>query len=483
MGTRGKLPPREVALLKLAHAGRTIKKFGKFIGPGFMVAVAYIDPGNYATDIAAGADSKFSLLFMVLLSNLIAIFFQTLCIKMGSVTGGSLGDNCREHLPKWMFISLYIISEIAIIATDFAEVIGTAIAITLLFKVNIIISVGLTILDVIFVLIFYRPKGASKGLQAFEYAVAALVLTVVVSFCVELSLLKNTNVGEVFLGYLPSKALVEGRGLYLACGILGATVMPHSLFLGSGMVQPRLQKFDEDAGLDVTQTDNGVYRPTLNAIDSCMKYSIAELTVQLFTFALFVNSAILIVAGASLFGNPAADTDLFGIFDLLNKTIAPAAGIVFALALLMSGISAGIVCTVASQISTEGFMQWKISPWVMRLITRILALIPAIAIAAKGGKDALGDALTGSQVILSILLPVISAPLVYITCRQKYMTVSADRIDEKSKNSVSVTARMINEQGVDMSNGLLMTISSVGLWLVVAVMNIALLALIAMGKA
>jgi metal iron transporter len=275
----------------------------------------------------------------------------------------------------------------------------------------------------------------------------------------------------------------DSRSLFLACGILGATVMPHSLFLGSGMVQSRLRKFDEDAGRDVTQTDNGVYRPTLDAINSCMKYSVAELALQLFTFALFVNSAILIVAGASLFRNPdAGDADLFSIYKLLSATIAPAAGVIFALALLMSGISAGIVCTVASQISTEGFMQWKIKPWQMRLITRVLSLIPSIIIAAKGGKPALGIALSGSQVILSILLPFISAPLVYITCRKKYMTVSADRaVGEKALKYVSES--LTGERGVDMSNGMLMTIASASLWVVVAVMNMALLVLIAMGKA
>jgi metal iron transporter len=259
--------------------------------------------------------------------------------------------------------------------------------------------------------------------------------------------------------------------------------MPHSLFLGSGMVQSRLRQFDEDAGRDLTQTDNGVYRPTLDAINSCMKYSIAELAVQLFTFALFVNSAILIVAGASLFRNPeAGDADLFSIYALLSTNIGPAAGVVFALALLMSGLSAGIVCTVASQISTEGFMQWKIKPWQMRLITRVLSLIPSIAIAAKGGKPALGAALTGSQVILSILLPFISAPLVYITCRKKFMTVSADRV-AKEKALKYESDDSMSERGVDMSNGMFVSIASASLWVVVAVMNVALLVLISMGKA
>lgn len=279
------------------------------------------------------------------------------------------------------------------------------------------------------------------------------------------------------------KPLLTALSLYLACGILGATVMPHSLFLGSGMVQSRLRQFDIDAGRDVTTDEKEVYRPTLTAINSCMKYSVAELALQLFTFALFVNSAILIVAGASLFNNPAAgDADLFGIFQLLQTTIAPAAGIVFALALLMSGLSAGIVCTVASQISTEGFMQWKIKPWQMRLITRSISIIPSIAIAATGGKSALGDALTASQVILSILLPFISAPLVYFTCRKKYMTVSADRIVDLQAKKLG-EEEVSSDKGLDMSNGSFVSVASGFLWVVVAVMNMALLVLIGLGKA
>jgi metal iron transporter len=260
--------------------------------------------------------------------------------------------------------------------------------------------------------------------------------------------------------------------------------MPHSLFLGSGMVQSRLVQFDKDAGRDISITDNGVYRPTLEAINSCMSYSVAELTLQLFTFALFVNSAILIVAGASLFNKPGAeDADLFSIYQLLRETIAPAAATMFALALLMSGLSAGIVVTVASQIATEGFMQWKVKPWQMRLVTRGLSLIIAIPIAARGGKSALGDALTGSQVVLSIFLPFISAPLVYFTCRRKFMTVSSDRI-AGSKKSLKYLANHSTVDGdVNMSNGMAVTITSTALWSVVAVMNVALLVLIGTGKA
>ena len=281
------------------------------------------------------------------------------------------------------------------------------------------------------------------------------------------------------------ECIINGvSSLFLACGILGATVMPHSLFLGSAFVQARLKQFDVDEGnvseekLKQLEDEKELYQPTLHAIDSCMKYSTAELALQLFTFALFVNSAILIVAGASLFGNPAApDADLFGIFDLLSQPIAPAAAIVFALALLMSGLSAGIVCTIASQISTEGFLNVRIKPWHMRLVTRVISIIPSIAIAATGGKSALGDALTASQVILSILLPFISAPLVYYTSRARFMTIPAE------KAGCTLNGDYLHPNGINMASSKPVAWVSGALWVVVATMNGALLVLIATGKA
>ncbi|EHK99511.1 putative Manganese transporter SMF1 [Glarea lozoyensis 74030] len=259
--------------------------------------------------------------------------------------------------------------------------------------------------------------------------VMVLVLGVVICFCIQLSLIENTSVGEVFKGYLPSSAIVESDGLYQACGILGATVMPHSLYLGSGIVQPRLREYDikhghaqpytESNSSDSESTHKDIYYPSLSAINFCLKYSILELSIALFTFALFVNSAILITAGASLYGTDAADADLFGIYALLSKSIAPAAGTIFALALLLSGISAGIVCTIAGQMVSEGALNWTIAPWLRRLITRSISITPSIIIAGAVGREGLSAALNGSQVALSVSLPFISAPLIYFTCRNK----------------------------------------------------------------
>lgn len=257
--------------------------------------------------------------------------------------------------------------------------------------------------------------------------------------------------------------------------------MPHSLFLGSGLVQSRLKDFDVTAGYvqsKVPLGNNGdevEYRPTIHAIRGCMKYSIIELTLSLFTFALFVNSAILIVAGTSLYDVPGgANADLFVIHKLLSSSIAPAAGLVFALALLLSGISAGIVCTMAGQMVSEGMLKWSIQPWLRRLITRSISIIPSIIIAAAVGKEGLDKTLTASQVVLSVILPFVSAPLIWFTSFSYYMTVPAGQTSE-GHGEVEV-------KQVQMRNHIVTSIIAVLVWSLIAVMNIALLVLVGMGK-
>jgi metal iron transporter len=487
--------PVPVSTLWFKRLRKVVLTFGKFVGPGFMISVAYIDPGNYSTDVAAGATYRFKLLFIVLMSNLFAIFLQSLCIKLGSVSGLNLAEACKEFLPKWLNIMLYIMAEVAIIATDIAEVIGTAIAINLLIpKIPLVAGCALSIVDVLLILLFYKPNGSMKGLRAFEMFVVALVLGVVICFCIQLSLIKDTSVGEVFRGYLPSSAIVQSEGLYQACGILGATVMPHSLYLGSGIVQSRLQEYDINAGnvpasVQSTNAEKQPYHPSLGAINFCLKYSIAELAISLFTFALFVNSAILIVAGASLSSeSSAASADLFGIYDLLSSSIAPAAGTVFALALLLSGVSAGIVCTIAGQMVSEGALNWSLAPWLRRLVTRSISITPSIIIAGAVGREGLSAALNGSQVALSVVLPFVSAPLIYFTCRNKYMTVRDPRaryhdggdeevIDENPEDIVDEV-----HQGVKMRNHWIVAALAVVIWLVITIMNVANLVLLGKGQ-
>ncbi|KAK9452624.1 natural resistance-associated macrophage protein-domain-containing protein [Dipodascopsis uninucleata] len=475
---------------RFENVKRILIKYIGFIGPGFMVAVAYIDPGNYSTAVAAGAMFKYKLLFVVLLSNFFSIFLQALCAKLGSVTGLDLAQNCREHFPRWLCIILYILAEIAIIATDLAEVIGTAIALNILFKTPLVVGVALTIIDVLIVLCAYSPTGSLKGVRLFEYAVAALVFGVVICFCVELSKVKDTSAAEVFMGFLPSRSILSADGLYYSCGILGATVMPHSLYLGSGLVQPRLKEFDIKYGNCPPQANEdeevaSKYKPSLAAIRDALKYSIVELAVSLLTFALFVNSAILIVSGATLTHAPedVVDADLFSIHEMLSSLISKGAGTVFALALLLSGQSAGIVCTLAGQMVSEGFLHWTMTPWLRRLITRSIAVIPCITMAGVVGRQGLADILNFSQVILSCLLPFVTAPLIYFTCSKKYMRVPVVLLPESSSLSTDEVDQPYGDnvdyheviRYVDMSNGKIVSFFGIFIWLFISGLNIYLI--------
>jgi metal iron transporter len=291
--------------------------------------------------------------------------------------------------------------------------------------------------------------------------------------------------------------------LYQACGILGATVMPHSLFLGSGIVQPRLREYDTKHGLLPTEpasacssTTDGVdkvhYIPSQAAIKHSLKYSIIELAFSLFTFALFVNSAILIVAGASLFDNPEAvgQEDIFAIHALLSRSISPSAGTIFALALLFSGVSAGIVCTIAGQMVSEGALNWKMKPWIRRLVTRSISITPSIIIAGAVGRQGLNDALMASQVVLSSVLPFITAPLIYFTCKNKYMTVRPGmaRFHVEQDCETALFARRTggllgaSAEGTKMANSWWLAIVAGLVWLLIVVMNIANLVLLGLGQ-
>lgn len=458
--------------------GQIMRKYMKFIGPGLMVSVAYMDPGNYSTAVAAGSAYQYKLLFSIFLLNCLAIFLQVLSAKLGAVTGLDLAANCRENLPHRLNIFIYILAEIAIVATDLAEVVGTAIALNILFNIPLFLGVIVTVVDVLVVLMAYRPNGPLLFIRIFELFVSFLVAATVVCFAIELVQVSkdpNFSMVDVLKGFLPNEKVIDtserkgGNGLFLSLAILGATVMPHSLYLGSGLVQARLKDFDVKHGYyappkpapvapppdesteDFTSEeyaravgakadDEEYYRPSIHAINDTMTYTIVELVVSLFTVALFVNATILIVAGATV-GTPAkrddddsdddsdnegADAsggDLFTIYHLLSTHLSPTAGFVFALALLCSGQSAGVVCTLAGQMVLEGFLLWSFPPVVRRLVTRAFAIAPCLFVVTVSGREGLARTLNALQVVLSILLPVVTAPLIWFTCSKKIMKV------------------------------------------------------------
>jgi metal iron transporter len=349
---------------------------------------------------------------------------------------------------------------------------------------------AITLVDVLLILLFYRPNGSISRLRVFEFFVASLVIAVVVCFCIQLSLLKDTTAGQVLYGYIPSSAVVSGNGIWLSCGILGATVMPHSIYLGSGLVQPRVFHYDEVNGTGVplrpapSQTEEKIeYQPSIQAIRYCLKYSVWELCISLTGFALFVNSAILIVAGSSLSTiQGASDADLFGIYNLLSLTITKGAATVFAIALFFSGTAAGIVCTIAGQMVAEGHIRWKTKPWLRRLLTRSVSITPSIIIAGAIGRDGLSAALNATQVALSIVLPFLTAPLIYFTCRDKFMTVGGSSRHQVVDGVADDVESTNDVEGIPMRNHWVVNILAVLIWLVITIMNVVLLVLLGLGN-
>ncbi|CCK68262.1 putative divalent metal ion transporter SMF3 KNAG_0A06000 [Huiozyma naganishii CBS 8797] len=458
-----------------------LQKFAKFIGPGIMVSVAYMDPGNYATSVSGGAQYKYQLLFSVFISNIFAVLLQCLCVKLGTVTGHDLAENCRLHLPKGVNLTLYLFAEIAIIATDLAEVVGTAVALQILFGIPLTWGVILTVFDVLIILIFYKPEFQSmKKVRAFEFFVGALVAGTCACFLLELFKISVPNKGELFKGFLPSKVIFEEKqALYISLGILGATVMPHSLYLGSSIVKPRLDDYDKKRYGRVE------HRPSIKAIKYSLNYSYAELIISLFLIATFVNSAILIVSGATLAGQPEAeDADLLSIYELLVHYISPAAGMIFALAMLFSGQSAGIICTIAGQIVSEGFLQWSLPPWATRLSTRLISIAPCLFITMFMGERGISKILNLSQVVLSLILPIVSAPLIYFTACNKLMTVPHDThgISEEQRVADEQTPLTFNRKTTtDFTNSSLLTWSSILVWATIGSLNLYLVGSFLMG--
>ena len=444
-----------------------LRKFARFVGPGILVSVAYMDPGNYSTSVSGGAQFKYVLLSSVLISNLFAVVLQCLCVKLGTVTGRDLAENCRQHLPRKLNLTLYLFAQIAIIATDLAEVVGTAIALEILFGIPLSWGVLMTVLDVLAILMFYTPESSSlKKTRIFEMFVSLLVAGTVMCFVLELFKISVPDKGQLLKGFLPSKIIFKDQqALYISLGILGATVMPHSLYLGSSLVKPRLQDYDLKHHGAVGD------RPSLGAIKYSLNYSYAELILSLFFIATFVNSAILIVAGATLFGKPdAADADLLSIYHLLVQYITPAAGLIFAWAMIFSGQSAGIICTLAGQIVSEGFLEWSLPPWAIRLCTRLIAIVPCLFVTLTMGEHGISDILNLSQVVLSLILPIVSAPLIYFTASKKFMAVP--KPEEERQESDENTALVNGKQDtVDFSNSNWLTILSVLIWAVIGILN------------
>jgi len=364
-----------------------------FAGPGLMVSVGYMDPGNWATDLAGGARFGYLLISVILISNFIAILLQHLALKLGIVTGRDLAQACRDHYSRPVSFALWILCEIAIAACDLAEVVGSAIALNLLFGIPLVIGVMLTALDV-FIVLFLQ----NKGFRLIEALVATLIFSIGLCFLYEI-IITHPAILPLLGGFIPQPEVVTNpAALYIAIGILGATVMPHNLYLHSSIVQTR--------AFGKTDTDKA----------RAIKFATIDSTGSLL-FAFFINAAILIIAAATFYGTKNADVaDIGTAYKLLSPALGiPAASTIFALALLASGQNSTLTGTLAGQIVMEGFLNIRLRPWLRRLITRLIAILPAIVVAILYGEKGTGQLLVLSQVILSFQLSFAVFPLIMFT--------------------------------------------------------------------
>ncbi len=375
------------------------RKMLAFSGPGYLVAVGYMDPGNWATDLAGGSAFGYSLLSVILISNLMAILLQSLCARLGIVTGRDLAQACRDHYSKPVAIGLWLLCEIAICACDLAEVIGSAIALLLLFKIPLIWGVCITAFDVLAVMYLQN-----KGFRYIEALVITLIFVIGGCFLAEI-IFSRPHFGSVLGGFVPSLQIVQDtKMLYVAIGILGATVMPHNLYLHSSIVQTR--KYQQDA----------------DGKTEAIKYATLDSTVAL-SFALFINAAILVMSAATFYTRGRHDVaEIQDAYKLLGSTLGiPIAGALLALALLASGQNSTLTGTLAGQIVMEGFLNIRLRPWLRRLLTRLIAIVPAVIVTAISGESGTAKLLVLSQVILSLQLSFAVIPLILFTSDKRKM--------------------------------------------------------------
>jgi manganese transport protein len=387
------------ASIPVPLGGTWFRRLLAFSGPGYMVSVGYMDPGNWATDLAGGSQFGYTLLAVIMLSNLMAILLQALAARLGIASGRDLAQACRDAYPRPVGYALWFACELAIVACDLAEVIGTAIALKLLFGIPLVIGALITALDAFLLLMLMN-----RGFRLLESFIVSLLVVIAVCFAVQIAL-AAPPVAAVLGGFIPSTEIVTNPAmLYIAIGIIGATVMPHNLYLHSSIVQTR----------NFEKTDSGKR--------SAIKWATTDSTIALM-LALFVNGGILIVAASVFHANGKTDVvEIEQAYELLSPLLGVGiASILFAVALLASGLNSTVTATLAGQIVMEGFLHIRLPHWMRRLVTRAVAIVPVVVVTALYGESGTAKLLILSQVVLSMQLPFAVIPLVQFVSDKKKM--------------------------------------------------------------
>ena len=401
LGSRESSPslPESYRSVPILANASFFRKMIAFAGPGYLVAVGYMDPGNWATDLGGGSKYGYTLLSAVLISSLMAIFLQALSAKLGIATGRDLAQACREHYSRRTTAVLWVLCEIAIAACDLAEVLGSAVALKLLFGLPLLAGVLLTGFDVLLVLALQ-----GRGFRVLETLVITLIATIGACFAYEIFFARPLWI-EAARGFLPTAEILKNRDmLYLAIGILGATVMPHNLYLHSSIVQTRAFKLDAEGKREA------------------VRFATLDSTLAL-GFSLFINAAILVLGAAAFHTRGMNDVaDISQAYQLLTPVLGVSfASVLFAAALLCSGQNSTLTGTLAGQIVMEGFLHWRLKPWLRRLITRSMAIIPAAIVIGVMGEGRVTSLLILSQVVLSFQLPFAVVPLIQFTSDRSKM--------------------------------------------------------------
>ncbi|KIL59094.1 hypothetical protein M378DRAFT_188040 [Amanita muscaria Koide BX008] len=534
------------------HACQTVYSHArKHTGVGLICSVAYFDPGTWGVDIQAGSESGYRLLFVVLLSGIFAVFLQVLAGRLGCVTGLDLATHCRllfhdrpKHtlLYRWgIFYPLYLLSEVAIIATDLSEMLGSAIALVLLFpRLELWHGVIITAADVLLLLAMRDPLRGTP-VRMFELLIAILVFMVLICVAIIISKI-NINWSDAFLGFVPSKYIFKSDALYTSVGIIGGTIMPHSLFLGSALatqdrISHRVEQKNDDIEVSTSSSTNspgrycnGLLPRLVNYVKTSFLYAvrapdankafttakrhsehennhlgfvlahvyhgIADIVISLLGFAVVINSLNLIMAGAVFYygsdmsGGPAS---LFDTYSLIGQFMGKGAATIFAIALLASGQSSSLIATVAGQAVAEGFLRWRLSPVLRRLLTRLIAIVPSMTVAIVMGREGINTLLIASQVVLSMALPFITLPLIYLTSSKKIMSVRKPRQETASNLSMQegtlpVSSTIVGRTGdtdqefgnavdewVDFSNSKITMMVGMLIWLLIVAANLYVL--------